>query len=66
MAKNERITTEIEGTIKAETELAVLIDTGDQSEWIPKSKIYDQTKDTKTGLVTIEIPEWLAISKGLA
>ena len=55
---------ELTGTIKAKTEKALLFNDGWGVEvWIPLSQIEDQ--DEEKGAVTIIIPEWLAIDKGL-
>lgn len=44
-----------------ETDLAYCIDTGDDSIWIPKE--YVLSIDDIAG--EIEIPEWIALDKGL-
>lgn len=65
-------TATIEGTVERETDLAILIAIdGDleHKEWIPKSQIEWESSGGifKVGdSVEIEIPEWLAIEKGLA
>ena len=55
---------EVDVVVLAETELAFLVSDGIVEEWVPKSQIEDD------GLYigyegTIEIPEWLAVDKGL-
>jgi hypothetical protein len=58
-------TVDIEGVIEHETDMAVLVNTGnDEPVWIPKSLIRLQTSDTD-GLTTIEVAEWFAIKEGL-
>lgn len=53
---------ELTGTIKAKTEKALLFNDGVGKEvWLPLSQINSQIK----GVVTIIIPEWLAIDKEL-
>lgn len=49
-------------------ELAILVDAGvDNDIWIPRSQISDQTEDPfqENDSLEIEIPEWLALNKGL-
>lgn len=56
---------EIEGTVKHETDAAVLIDTGgDEPVWIPRSQILSE-EDGDDGLTVFEITGWIAIQKGL-
>ena len=61
----------IEGTVERETDLAILIAIdGDpqHKEWIPKSQIDWESSGGifKIGdNIEIEIPEWLALAKGL-
>ena len=47
-----------DGIVK-ETEKAVLIDFGDEQEWIPRSQMEALEANT------VEVAEWLAIEKGL-
>lgn len=44
---------------KTETKAAKLFDLGGDMVWIPKSQLVDQDNHS------FEIPEWLAIEKGL-
>jgi hypothetical protein len=48
-------------------ELAVCVDAGrGEPAWIPRSQIVDESDDIVKGAsLSIEIPEWLAVSKGL-
>ncbi len=56
----------IEGTVKAVTELAILIDDGGDEVWIPLSQIvYGPDEFERDDEVEIEIPLWLAEAKGL-
>lgn len=54
----------IEGTIVCKTEKAILFNDGDVEVWIPKSQVIDEDRE-ESGLLKIEIPEWLALDKGL-
>lgn len=56
-------TTEIECTIKQETESAYLVEGDRGSAWIPKSQIANISRNGDEA--TVEIPEWLAIRNGL-
>lgn len=56
--------------IHVQTEKALLVsEDGDEGQavWLPKSQLTSLTMDREgeTGTATIEIPEWLAIKKGL-
>lgn len=62
MGKTEII--EIFGEIRRETNKAILFFDGTKEEWIPKSQIEYETPN-KNKETTIEIPEWLAMDKGL-
>lgn len=52
-----------------QTDLAIRIKDGNQEMWLPKSQIKEIDKDydnlTPKIIITILIPEWLAIAKGL-
>ena len=54
---------EVSGTIKAETDLAILVDDGAFDVWLPKSQIeyFGEVGEE----CTIELPEWLAYDKKL-
>ena len=55
---------ELTGTIEAKTEKALLFNDGGGKEvWLPLSQIEDQEEEN--GILTIIIPEWLAIDEGL-
>ncbi len=57
---------DIDGAIEARTISAVMFHTGDKSEavWLPRSQI--EIEETGVaGIVTITLPEWLALEKGL-
>lgn len=47
----------------SDSELAVLFDIGGEKVWIPRSQLRDGVYDE--GDLTFEIPEWLALEKGL-
>lgn len=55
---------EIDCTVAHETEGAIKIMTGRTTCWIPKSQLRDQVEQVPSETV-IEVPEWLAIEKGL-
>jgi hypothetical protein len=57
---------DIDGAIEAKTEKAVLFHDGDKSKavWLARSQI--EIEETGVaGIVTITLPEWLALEKGL-
>lgn len=57
---------EVSGTVKYQTDDAVLLDTGKDEVWIPKSQIHDFTDDIYVGdYVDLDLPFWLAEKKGL-
>ena len=61
---------EIDAVLVARTSLAILIlDADDNKHWLPLSQIEIlEEEDVDAGeepIVKLEIPEWLAISKGL-
>jgi hypothetical protein len=57
---------DIDGAIEAQTTSAVMFHTGDKSEavWLPRSQI-EISETGFAGIVTISLPEWLALNKGL-
>jgi len=65
MSRTEPV--EVMGVLKAATGKAMLLDTGDGEHWIPRSQATIVSgDDNKVGdELVIEIPEWLAIEKGL-
>lgn len=57
---------DIDGAIEARTDKAVLFHTGnkDEAAWLPLSQI--EVEETGVGgIVTVTLPEWLALDKGL-
>lgn len=50
----------------AETDLAILVTTGNSEDavWLPKSQIEMENAET-VGHVIVSVPEWLAMDKGL-
>lgn len=59
---------ELEITVKAVTERALLVTTdGDNEAWIPKSQItdYSGSENLDARVTSIFISEWLATEKGL-
>lgn len=53
---------EVTAELVHETPKAFLICEGDENIWIPKSQIMDGWK-ISSGLITFDIPEWLARAK---
>ena len=53
---------EICGIIKIRTQKALLFHDGIGEEWVPLSQVEDE--ETKEGITTLLIPEWLATNKG--
>ena len=49
---------------KKETEKAMLFTDGENDFWLPKSQIMNQTEIAENEY-ELDIPEWLAIEKGL-
>ena len=59
-------TVEIDITIVKETDLAVLVDTGDpEFYWIPGSLIKGDSEFKEGQTYTIELPIWFATQEGL-
>ena len=64
MLQSNDNTVDIECTVKRETDKALLIDHGGESEvWMPKSQIKNVAKNGRT--VTLTVTEWIANEKGL-
>lgn len=55
---------EIAVDVRGETDKALKVFDGKTECWIPRSKISDECED-KGRIVSIFIPEWLALEKGL-
>lgn len=55
---------EVDGEIRHETANAVLFYDGEQEVWLPQSHIAYR-EDRHDGTCLLEIPEWLALEKGL-
>jgi hypothetical protein len=58
----------LEGEFKYQTDLAILVNDGDNDHWIPKSQIeedIDWGSLDKGDDIQVTIPEWLAEEKGL-
>jgi hypothetical protein len=57
---------DIDGAIEARTQKAVLFHTGNKEEaaWLPLSQI-EIAETGVGGIVTVTLPEWLALDKGL-
>jgi hypothetical protein len=59
---------EVACEVKRETSSALLINDGTKDVWIPKSQISDQCEENGlfgSKVVSIFVPEWLALDKGL-
>lgn len=55
---------DVEGTLKAQTANACLIDDGKVEAWIPSSQM-EEVPDADVGsFVTVTMPQWLAYKKG--
>ncbi len=57
MRRNELV--DLNGTITAQTDKAVMFSTGDRKVWLPRSQIEINDDGTVT------MPEWLALDKEL-
>lgn len=57
---------DIDGAVEAETEKAVLFHDGDKTKavWLARSQI-EISETSVGGIVTVTLPEWLAMDKGL-
>jgi hypothetical protein len=60
---NEYVEIECKGL--RETTAAIKIYTGRGTCWIPKSQLREQVTALLPADITIEVPEWLAVEKGL-
>ena len=58
-------TVEIDVEILAKTDMAIFVSDGDNEVWLPLSQIIDPEEFEIGQTVTIEVPEWLGISKEL-
>lgn len=57
---------EIECVVRRQTNKAYLIDFGaNEDVWVPRSQISDESEPGSDGVMSIFIPEWLAIDKGI-
>lgn len=58
---------EIDVTVKARTEKALLVYDGKTEVWIPRSMISDYSPDTCEDfeITSLFLPEWFATEKGL-
>ena len=65
MPSKDKQLIEVAVEIKHETNAAILVTDGTEDYWMPKSQIKGEFIYTKGKTVTIEIPEWLAKTKGL-
>jgi hypothetical protein len=59
---------DVEGWLLKETDKAILIDVDEDKDgggefWLPKAEI--DYRETGDGMVTVMVPEWLAIKKGM-
>jgi hypothetical protein len=63
MKKNHDILT-LNCTVKHETEKAYLIEADMGEAWFPKSQV-EVERGGKHGTDSVQIPEWLAIDKGI-
>lgn len=67
MSREEVDLVTVSGMVETKTFNAVLLVAGGQKVWIPKSQIFGPSgNDPEIGEeVELDIPEWLAIEKGL-
>ncbi len=56
---------EVECSVVRETDHAWLIDNGSHQVWVPTSQISETDEDTAGKVISVYLPEWLAIEKGL-
>lgn len=63
MISNDKSLIELSGTVLGETDLAVRIDFGDKTVWLPKSQMEDWPNVGETGEVLVK--EWIAKEKEL-
>ncbi len=58
---------EIDVTVKARTEKALLVYDGSREVWVPRSMITDHSPDTDNDfeITSIFLPEWFATKVGL-
>jgi len=56
---------EIVGEVRAITEWGILLDDGDQQVWLLRSQFETDDDLEIDALVTVQIPEWLALEKEL-
>lgn len=58
-------TFEIAAIVIIETDRAILVDVGDDEQWIPKSQIHDDSEVYESGNAgTLIVSEWIAKQKG--
>ena len=50
--------------VKKETDMAILVNDGDQDFWLPRSQIALR-EPNKNDETSVWVPEWLATKKGL-
>ncbi len=56
---------EIRCTVKAKTPRAWLVDSGLETDWVPRSMISNyRCRDNGSDVSSVFIPEWLALEKG--
>lgn len=60
---NDKSLIEIFGTVKSETQMAIRVDFGTETIWLPKSQIEDYPDVGESGEILMR--EWLAEDKGL-
>ena len=62
----QKAMTTITATIKRETDAAILVECDGNEVWLPKSQIDYDEDCTEGDEIEIEVPQWLADSKGLS
>jgi hypothetical protein len=60
---NDKSLIEVFGTVKGESQMAIRVDFGTETIWLPKSQIEDWPDVGESGEILMK--EWLANEKGL-
>lgn len=61
----ETVDLELEVKRDVKGEGSILVSNGDTECWLPRSQIDVGEADERTKLVTVTLPEWLAVDRGL-
>mgnify|MGYP001332524523 CR=1 FL=1 len=63
MISNDKSLIEVFGTVRGETDMAIRVDFGTETVWLPKSQCEDWPDVGESGEVLMK--EWIAEEKGL-